>query len=278
MVGPAATHVIVVGNEKGGAGKTTTAMHLAIALMRMGFPVGTIDLDPRQRTLSRYVENRRRWMADHPVVLPLPEHRLVPRSSLDSHADACRDEEERLAAALEHLGATCPFVVVDCPGNDVPLARFAHTFADTLITPLNDSLVDLDLLVELDPRTLEFERAGVYAEMLLEQRKARLGSWRRGCDWVLLRNRLSTLDDHNKRRVLETLEKLARTIGFRMVKGFGERIVFRQLFLSGLTVLDLREPGAGVPLTMSHVAARQEVRQLVEALWLPRLEGKLDLI
>lgn len=278
MVGSAATHIIVVGNEKGGAGKTTAAMHLAVALMRMGFAVGTVDLDPRQRTLTRYVENRARWLAENPVPLPVTEHRVVIRSDLDSVQAAARDEEERLAATIEELGLTCPFVVVDCPGNDVPLARFAHTLADTLITPINDSLVDLDLLVELDPKTLAFERAGVYAAMILEQRRARLGGWRRGCDWVLLRNRLSTVNDHNKRRVLATLESLSKTIGFRMVRGFGERIVFRQLFLAGLTVLDLREDGTGVPLTMSHVAARQEVRQLVEALWLPRLEGRLDRI
>ncbi|MEO5337037.1 MAG: division plane positioning ATPase MipZ [Magnetospirillum sp. WYHS-4] len=278
MVGPAGTHIVVVGNEKGGAGKTTAAMHLAVALMRMGYPVGTIDLDPRQRTLTRYVENRSRWMEENPVRLPRPEHRLVIRSTLDSIQDAARDEEDRLAATVEELGRTCPFLVVDCPGNDVPLARFAHTFADTLITPINDSLVDLDLLVELHPTTLALERPGVYAAMILEQRRARLGGWRRGCDWILLRNRLSALNDHNKRRVLATLESLSKTLGFRMVRGFGERIVFRQLFLAGLTVLDLREPGTGIPLTMSHVAARQEVRQLVEALWLPRLEGKLDMI
>ena len=65
-------HVIVVGNEKGGAGKSTVAIHLAVALMRMGKTVGVIDLDLRQASLSRYLENRRRWADARGVTLPMP--------------------------------------------------------------------------------------------------------------------------------------------------------------------------------------------------------------
>ena len=54
--------VIVVGNEKGGSGKSTVAMHVAVALVKARPErVATIDLDIRQRSLTHYVENRRAW-------------------------------------------------------------------------------------------------------------------------------------------------------------------------------------------------------------------------
>ena len=51
-----APYVIVVGNEKGGSGKTTLAMHVAIALLKAGQSVGIVDLDSNQHGLTRYVE------------------------------------------------------------------------------------------------------------------------------------------------------------------------------------------------------------------------------
>jgi chromosome partitioning protein len=52
-------YVIVVGNEKGGSGKSTAAMHLIVALAKLDFKLGSIDLDARQSSLSRYIANRR---------------------------------------------------------------------------------------------------------------------------------------------------------------------------------------------------------------------------
>ena len=51
-------HFIVFANEKGGTGKSTTAVHTAIALAASGHRVGALDLDQRQRTMTRYLENR----------------------------------------------------------------------------------------------------------------------------------------------------------------------------------------------------------------------------
>jgi chromosome partitioning protein len=82
-------------------------------------------------------------------------------------------------------------------------------------------------------------------------------------DWIVVRNRLSTLDTRNKRNMEKVLASLAKRIGFRTAPGFGDRVIFREMFLSGLTLLDLRD--TGTKLTMSHIAARQEVRDLLNA-------------
>ena len=77
---PTAPHVIVVGNEKGGSGKTTIAMHVAIALLTDGQRVATIDLDSNQKSLTRYIENRRVWAKHCGIELETPIHSHIPRT------------------------------------------------------------------------------------------------------------------------------------------------------------------------------------------------------
>jgi len=95
----------------------------------------------------------------------------------------------------------------------------------------------------------------------------------RPVDWVVMRNRLSSLAARNKRDMGTVIEALAKRIGFRTATGLSERVIYRELFLSGLTLLDLKRGASGgktgPSMTMSHVAARQEVRDLVAALNLP---------
>lgn len=270
--------VIVLGNEKGGSGKTTVAMHIAVALLRMGFSVATFDLDTRQRSLTRYVENRRYISDDNGWALMLPQHRLLARSGNENLAWARAEDEESLRDGLNDVRESFDFVIVDCPGSDVPLARFAHSLADVLITPINDSFIDLDLLVEMRPGTLEVMDLGVYMKMVWEQRQQRRDEKRPGFDWIVLRNRLSGLADRNKRNLAGMLEKLAPAMGFRVGGGFGERVIYRQMFTSGLTVFDVGQPGVEVPATKSHESARDEVKQLLHALWIPIVESRLELI
>lgn len=259
--------LIVVGNEKGGAGKSTIAMHLVTALVRAGHNVGVLDLDLRQRSLFRYLDNRESYMARYGIELPMPRRFLLEPSRRDSRAEADAEEGARFEAALTELRA-CDHVVIDCPGSYSTYSRLAHASADTLVTPMNDSLVDFDMLARLDPADGRITGPSVYSEMVWNARQARCAAGRRPTDWVVLRNRMTTLDARNKRRVASALEELARRIGFRLAPGFSERVVFRELFLSGLTLLDLRDTDPAA-MTMSNLAARQEVRDLVRALDLP---------
>jgi chromosome partitioning protein len=263
---PGRAHVLVIGNEKGGSGKSTTALHIAVALMSPGARVATIDLDARQGTLTRYIENRAAYLRRKGVALPMPIHAAVQATGDTA------DEKARFEAALEPAVTATDYVVIDTPGSDTHLSRLAHTWADTLLTPLNDSFVDLDLLARVDPDTLKIVRPSVYAEAVWKQRQIRSMQGARPIDWIVMRNRLSSLAARNKRDMASVIEALARRIGFRVAAGLSERVIYRELFLSGLTLLDLKR-GSGPSLTMSHVAARQEVRDLVAALNLPPPES-----
>lgn len=256
--------VIVLGNEKGGSGKSTAAMHLIVGLLHAGRRVGSMDVDSRQATLSRYLDNRRATIAGKGVVLPMPDHRRVDLSAHRGEvADA--DERVRFEAALAELSAQHEVVVIDTPGSDTFMSRLAHSHADTIVTPMNDSFVDLDLIGKVDPDTLKVLKPSLYAEMVWEQRKQRALRDRSSIDWIVMRNRLASIEARNKRAVGQVLEQLARRIGFRLAPGFGDRVIFRELFLQGLTLLDLGRKGLGVAMSMSHVAARQEVRDLLKA-------------
>ena len=260
-------HIIVLGNEKGGSGKSTTAIHLSVALLHDGYKVGSIDCDARQGSFTRYVENRKTTAAGMVIPLPLARHIPVERSTADSAIARRDDEADRLGGALGEL-SDCDFIIIDTPGSDTSLSRLAHTLADTLITPLNDSFLDLDLLGRIDHDGAKILKPSVYSEMVWEQRKQRAINRGRPIDWIVMRNRLSSLDAKNKRDIGRLLDDLSRRIGFRIAPGFTERVIFRELFPRGLTLLDISRKDAGVTWRISHVAARQEVRELVDSLGL----------
>lgn len=262
-------HVIVLGNEKGGSGKSTTAMHLVVGLLRDGYTVGAIDLDARQGTLSGYLASRAAYAERHGVVLPLPAAASVFRSDRDSRAEAEEEERERLEGALATLSRTSEIIVIDCPGADTYLSRLGHSCADTLITPINDSFVDFAMLAKVDPDNHAVINPSIYSEMVWEARKRRFARDRGRIDWIVMRNRMGSTEMRNKRDVGATLETLAKRIGFRTVKGFGERVIFRELYLQGLTLMDVREAGLAIQMGMSHIAARAEVRALLGALKKP---------
>ncbi len=262
-------HVIVLGNEKGGSGKSTAAMHVIVGLLREGHAVGAIDLDARQATLSNYLAARLAYAARHQVKLPHPRVLQVARAELDSRAAADADEQARFTAAMAELSRDCEIIVIDCPGADTHLSRLGHAQADTLITPINDSFVDFAMLAQVDAEKLDVITPSVYSEMVWEARKRRFTRDRGRIDWIVMRNRLGAGEARNKRDVGATLEQLARRIGFRTVKGFGERVIFRELYLQGLTLMDVREAGVDIALGMSHIAARGEVRALLSAIRKP---------
>jgi len=266
--------VIVLGNEKGGTGKSTVSMHLVVHLLRLGFKVGTMDLDARQGTLTRYVENRNLFSQTNKVDLPNSAHHPLPKSTLAHQQEGEQDERERLGKCFELLN-DCDFIIIDTPGTDSYLSRLAHSFADLLITPLNDSFVDMDMLARIDGHSGSIIRPSTYSEMVWDQKKQRALRGLPSFDWIVMRNRLSGIHAKNKEEMKQALDLLATRVKFRVISGFGERVIFRELFLKGLTVLDLAD--AGIGMTLSHVAARQELRSLIQAINLPVIDQKLAL-
>ncbi len=264
------THVIVLGNEKGGSGKSTAAMHIIVALLKRGFKVAAIDLDMRQRSLTRYLENRQKFCDHTGQALEFPVSPGIEPSTLDSR-EAARDAETALFTQTLATLNDCDFLIIDCPGADTHLSRIAHNHADTIVTPLNDSFVDFDLLARINPETEEILGPSLYSEMVWSARKTRaISGVPGGIDWVVMRNRVSATRANNKKKMGDKLEDLSGRIGFRLARGFGDRVIYRELFPAGLTLLDLGGPNAPVRLsTMSHVTARIEIRSLIAMLNLP---------
>ncbi|NNE87379.1 MAG: AAA family ATPase [Silicimonas sp.] len=261
-------HIIVVGNEKGGAGKSTVAMHIATSLVRMGHLVGVLDLDLRQRSFGRYVENRKKFNEAEGLALPIPTYRDLPEVRTESLGPGENVYDQRLSAAVTGLEREVEFILIDCPGSHTRLSQVAHSLADTLVTPLNDSFVDFDLLANIDPQTNKILGPSIYAEMVWNARQLRAQAGLEPIDWVVVRNRVGAQAMHNKKKMAEAVEALAKRIGFRVAPGFAERVIFRELFPRGLTLLDLRDIGVQ-NMNLSNVAARQELRELVKELHLP---------
>jgi chromosome partitioning protein len=261
-------HIIVVGNEKGGAGKSTVSMHVATALSRLGFRVGGLDLDLRQSTFGRYIQNRQKFCESSDLELPGPTFHPLPDIDPSTLKDGENIYDLRLSAAVSQLEPDNDFILIDCPGSHTRLSQVAHSLADTLVTPLNDSFVDFDLLARIDSDGETILGPSVYSEMVWNARQLRAQAGLKPIDWIVVRNRLGAQQMVNKEKMGKALEKLAKRIGFRTAPGFNERVIFRELFPRGLTLLDLRDIGVK-QLNISNVAARQELRELIKALNLP---------
>jgi chromosome partitioning protein len=270
---PRPAHVIVLGNEKGGSGKSTTAMHVIVALLKSGARVASIDTDGRQRSLTRYVENRAGWAQQTGVELELPTHFTVPRAEGELVADVEDREFRAFAEAVSRTEYGFDYVVVDTAGSNTYLMRVSHAMADTLITPINDSFIDFDVLGRIDPTTFAVTAPSHYAELVLEARRQRQLVDQRVTDWVVVRNRLTHLETRNRRKLDVGLDQLGEQIGFRIAPGICERVVYRELFPRGLTALDtFNQRLLGGEPTVSHLAARDEIRALIDGLNLPSLQ------
>lgn len=264
-------YVIVFGNEKGGTGKSTVAMHVSVFLLNAGFNVCTIDVDARQGTFTQYFRNRSLTAEKQPG-LKLPRHISVPKSTLPNKNEAENFERNALNLAIRD-NMDSDFIIIDTPGNDTFLSQLSHSYANTLITPMNESFVDLDVLVKVSQDDILQFHPSIYAEMVWNQRKERAKSGKKPLDWIVLKNRMTTLYNKNRGDVNTVLEALSKRIGFRLGSGFCERVIFKELFVSGLTLLDLDNDNQ---MTLSHVAARQELRDLIKFMNIPMLQNHLE--
>ena len=249
-------HFIVFANEKGGTGKSTTAVHTAIALVAMGQRVAALDLDSRQRTMTRYLENRDATMRRLEKELPKAAYEVL-------------EDGTPLDEAIARHSESAEVLVIDTPGRDDPVAREAILKADTLVTPMNDSFVDLDLIGQVHPENFKVTKPSFYAELIWNSRTQRAKATGKSVDWVVLRNRLQHIDSHNLRRVGAALDELARRVGFRVIPGLGERVIYRELFPKGLTLLDFEHLGE---VGIGHITARQELREMISGLGIPGVE------
>ena len=269
-VRPCSAFCVVLGNEKGGLGKSTVAMHIAVALLKAGQRVATIDLDSRQKSFTHYIENRKAWAKHARLDLELPSHYCVARSDGALVADNEAAEFNDFASAIDAIEHTHDFIVIDTPGHDSYLMRLAHSMADTLVTPINDSFLDFDVLGTVDPATYAVTGESHYAEMVRDTRRKRRQLDGVSTDWIVVRNRLSMLGSRNKQLVADGLKDLSFRLGFRSIDGFAERVVYREFFPRGLTALDdLDETTLGTRPSMGHVTAREEVTSLLRQLKLP---------
>jgi chromosome partitioning protein len=259
--------VIVVGNEKGGSGKSTVAMHIAIGLMKSAHSVATIDLDSRQKTFTHYIENRHAWAQHIACDLEIPSHLYFVENMDHPTAEDEAADGNALRDAVDTLARNSDFIVIDTPGRNSYLGRLAVSMADLLVTPLNDSFIDLDVLGTVDRETLRVTGTSHYAQVVEEARQQRRLRDNVTADWIVLRNRLSMLGSRNTRCVGEGLQELSQRLGFRCVEGLAERVIFREFYPRGLTALDaLNETTLGTRPTMSHVTARLEIENLLKAM------------
>ena len=252
--------IIVFGNQKGGTGKSTLAMHLTISLLYQGYKVATVDVDAKQGTFTRYIENRVKTKQTNPDI-PVPVHKAIFGSASDS-VRISHQENLLLFSDLINSLSEFDFIVIDTPGSNSDLSKVAHSFADIIITPMNESFIDLDLIIKATPS--QSVHTASYAEIVWNQKKARAIRDKGTIDWVILLNRMSNTDSRNKRELERILTLLSKRLGFRFIKGFKDRIIFKELFLSGLTLLDANT--SQTKLNLSHIAARQELKTLLKSL------------
>jgi chromosome partitioning protein len=258
--------IIVFGNEKGGSGKSTMAIHVAVALMQQGHRVGTLDLDSRQATFTRFWQNRFQRLSDEQLNLSCPTHLSIESSKASSTEERLTEEQNRLGdALLALLDAGCDTIIIDSPGSDTTLSRLGHRLANILVTPINDSFIDLDLIAKIDGQTLQIQKPSIYSDMVWEYRKERALNGGGPIKWFIVRNRLSHINAQNKKNIEELLKQLERRFAFTFLNGFSERVIYRELFLKGLTLMDV-DKVPGMNLSMSQISARQEVRALISAL------------
>ena len=263
-------HVIVVANEKGGTGKSTLSIHITVALLKAGYRVASIDLDTRQRTLTRFFENRQSWAASSGRDIELPFHHALERGNATDVVENETLEFAGFANAITQIEHDYEFVVIDTPASDSYLMRLAHSLADTLVSPINDSYIDVDVFSRVHHDRARRGMIAHYADLVLDARRKRRQADAGLIDWILVRNRMASLQSNNARQIAVSLSRLAPELMFRTAEGLHDRVIFRELFPIGLTALDAIEEGAkkGV-LTGSQLAARQEITTLVASLRLP---------
>ncbi|MDR1694029.1 MAG: division plane positioning ATPase MipZ [Lactobacillaceae bacterium] len=251
-------HIIVVSNEKGGTGKSTISMHLATLLLYEGYNVATIDMDGRQGTFTKYIENRKKYNQKSYINLPISYHLSF---SID---DEDGSNPELIGRHIKDLAKKYDAIIIDTPGTKNYLFDEAHKYADTLITPISDSLLDLNVMADIDFNTKKIGKPGHYANHIWDVKKYLAARNKPYLNWVVAGNRISSFNSKNKTKVMEYLERLSKLYGFKLFFGIKDRAIYKELFLDGLTILDMNNDRLKMKMSISHIAAKREIRKLAE--------------
>ena len=257
--------IIVIGNEKGGAGKTTIAMHLIASLLHLKFKIMSVDVDVRQGSLTKYIKNRDEYAKAYNLNIQMPDHYEIKEDY----------DQEAVKELIQQQVPKNDFIIIDTPGSNSILSQLVHSYADIIITPINDSFIDLDLIAHVDGKNLKISKPGIYSQMVWEQKMKRMKRDQGSIDWIVMRNRIAAVDAHNKRNMEKMMAQLSSRLGCKIAPGFGERVIFRELFLKGLTLLDLKAQGLHFNFSTSHIIARQELLSLINKLNIPIVQKTL---
>lgn len=247
--------IIVFANEKGGTGKSTLAMHIIVALLRMGKKVASFDVDYPQGSLTHYVENRNAFLKEMGVPLPMPIHTYRTQEVSKIYT---------LQSQIDKIKDSVDYIVIDTPGSENAETQTAFLMADTLVTPLNDSLIDLDVLAQIDTNTFKIKGPSHFSQKVWAVQQQRMIERKKPLHWVIVRNRLTFSKSKNSQLMTMLLSALSRRIHYTLAQGISERVVYRELFLKGLTMMDLKENGLNMPMSTSATNSKQEVINLLQ--------------
>ena len=248
-------HVIVFANEKGGTGKSTLAMHIIVALLRLGKKVVSFDLDYPQGSLTHYLENREQFLKNMGTQIPMPVH---------THWTDEMSKIYTIRGQIEKAKETADFVIVDTPGSSNEYSQEAMVLADTLITPLNDSLIDLDVLAQVDTGSLRIKGPSHFSQKVWSTRQQRMIERKPPLHWLIVRNRLTYTKSKNSQLMTTLLNALSRRIHYTLSAGVSDRVIYRELFLKGLTMMDLKENGLNMHTSPSALSGRQEIINVLQ--------------
>ena len=232
-----APKILLFANEKGGSGKTTCAIHLIIALLHLGKTAASIDLDERQQSLTRYIENRQKTSDTQEIPLLLSEHFQIANESTLSNTNCIEIFEKKFDQLLQKL-SNYDFIIIDIPGNNTKINRLLHYYADIVITPINSSFIDVDLIGKVNADDLSLISHGVYGNLFLEERDRTFKKKNKKPEWIVVHNRYSAYESLHKRNIDFALRCMSKKMDFKLIPGFRDRLIFKELFLKGLTLLD----------------------------------------
>lgn len=248
--------IIVFGHEKGGTGKSTLTIHVAIGLKMQNYTVGVIDLDARQGTSIRFLTRRER------LDLMVPDQYFgILNSTSDSKEIAFKEDEIALKTAITKM-RDLDYIIIDTRGSNNNFTQLAINFCDKLITPINDSVLDIDMLISIGSKDQVF--FGPYTQTVWEQKKQRnLQNNMKPIDWYLIRNRVSPIVTKNTNNCTAMLETICRKIGCKLGPSITERVIYKETLDRGLLLFDLQDQ-ASISNFQTFSKAYEDISRLVE--------------